>query len=336
MRPLVSIIATTSHGSITNAERCINSLINQNLKDIEILVIDDSYSEEEKSILEDLCKKDERIRFIHRGIRGGLNAARNTGIECAYGEYITFVDFDDYLNDMFCWILSDYMRDENAEVCVCGILRETNTDVPSVGGFSVPQNVIDSDELTLDLAVCSINDGLPDSAFHIEGLDLVGAKMYSKSFLLDCPWVIFPEESTEADGVVFFLRALDAQPLVYMADVPLYVLTDDSEGFMPNKDPEFAEHEVKRLRAITAEGGQDPQIAKATAREALCSLLLIEKSLRKVKGRDTKAYLKTVLEMPEFFDALSIYKQLGFSSNDQYLLQMSKQKRISQIIKEVL
>lgn len=336
MKPLVSIIATTSHGSIENAERCINSLINQNLKDIEILVIDDSYTDEQVEILEDLCSRDDRIRFIHRGIKGGLNAARNTGIACANGEYVAFVDFDDYLNDMFCWILSDYMRDEGAEVCVCGVLRETNTDVPSVGIYQVPQNVVDSDELTLELAVCAVNDGMPESGFHIDGLDLVGPKMYSKSFLMDCPWVVFPEESTEGDGVVFFLRALDAQPLVYLADVPLYVLTDASEGYTPNNDPDYVEHEKQRLRAINAETMQVPQLSRATAREALCSLLYIEKSLKKIKGRDNKAYLKSVLEMEEFTDALIVFKQLGFSSNDQYLLQLSKQKRVSQILKEIL
>lgn len=336
MKPFVSIIATTSHGSIENAERCINSLINQNLKDIEILVIDDGYTDEEVSILETLCEKDSRIRFIHRGIKGGLNAARNTGITCANGEYITFVDFDDYLNDMFCWILSDYMRDEKAEVCVCGVLRETNTDVPSVGVYQVPQNIIDSDELTLNLALSAVNDGMPECNFHIEGLELVGAKMYSKSFLQDCPWVIFPDNSTEADGVVFFLRALDAQPLVYMADVPLYVLTAASEGYTPNNDPNFVEHEKERLRAINDETMQEPLLSRATAREALCSLLHIEKSLKKVKGRDTKTYLKSILEMEEFSDALVVFKQLSFSSNDQYLLQLSKQKRIAQILKEVL
>lgn len=336
MKPLVSVVVTTSHGSIENAERCLNSIINQNLKNIEILVIDDGYSLEEEAILQNLCDRDPRIRFIHRGIKGGLNASRNTGIRCANGEYITFVDFDDYLNDMFCWILSDYMNDTGAEISICGVMRETNTDVPSIGMYHVPQEIIDSDEHILELGVCTINDGMPESAFHIEGLSMVGAKMYRKAFLNDCPWVLFPDESTEGDGVVFLLRALSAQPIVYLADVPLYVLTSASEGFTPSNDPKFVEHERNRLQAINSETMHDPQLSRATAREALCSLLNIEKNLKKTKGRDNKLYIKSVLEMEEYSDALVVFKQLGFSSNDQYLLQLSKQKKVSSIIKEVL
>ena len=338
MQPLVSVIATTKDGSIEHAERCIDSIINQNLKDIEILVIDDSFSDEENLIIEGICAKDPRIRYIHRGVAGGVNAARNTGIKCASGTYVTFVDFNDKLGDMLCWILSDYMRDNDAEVCVCGVLVETNTDVPRVGTYDTPDEneIVDSDERTLELAMASVNDGMPNCGFHIEGLNLVGAKMYLKSFLIDCPWVVYPDESTEGDGVIFFLRALDAQPNIYMADVPLYILTDESNGFTPNNDPEFVDHEASRLRAINAESHENDILQKATAREALCSLLNIEKSLRRTKGNDNKAFLKRVLDMPEYYDALILFNQLGFKNQDQYLLSLSKSKKIPQILKEVL
>lgn len=75
---------------------CINSIVNQSLKDIEILVINDETKDGSIEIIEQIL--DSRIKIINR-INGGLSAARNTGIINSCGEYLMFVDSDDYLID---------------------------------------------------------------------------------------------------------------------------------------------------------------------------------------------------------------------------------------------
>lgn len=91
---------------IFNAEKylqiCLNSLLNQTLKDIEIICIDDGSTDHSSKILKEIQAKDERIKIIHQK-NLGVAVARNNGISNANGEYIGFVDSDD-------WVDKDYFE----------------------------------------------------------------------------------------------------------------------------------------------------------------------------------------------------------------------------------
>ena len=93
--PKVSIIVP-----IYNAEKylqcCVDSLLNQTLKDIEIILVDDGSPDYCPAICDEYAKQDNRVRVIHKK-NGGQGYARNSGLEIAAGEYIAFVDSDDYL-----------------------------------------------------------------------------------------------------------------------------------------------------------------------------------------------------------------------------------------------
>jgi len=77
-------------------EKCINSIINQSFKEIEIILINDGSCDNTGIICEKISKKDNRIRVVHKE-NEGLSAARNTGIDLAKGEYLIFIDGDDYI-----------------------------------------------------------------------------------------------------------------------------------------------------------------------------------------------------------------------------------------------
>ena len=76
--------------------RCIESLINQDYPDIEIILVDDGSPDNCGTICDEYAQKDARIIVIHQQ-NGGLSAARNTGIDVARGEYLMFVDSDDWV-----------------------------------------------------------------------------------------------------------------------------------------------------------------------------------------------------------------------------------------------
>ena len=84
--------------------KCLDSIINQTLKEIEIICVNDGSTDGSDKVLEEYAQKDSRIKIINRP-NGGLSAARNTGIPHATGKYIGFVDSDDYIEPtMYEWM----------------------------------------------------------------------------------------------------------------------------------------------------------------------------------------------------------------------------------------
>ena len=82
-------------------DKCITSLINQTLKDIEIIIVNDGSIDDSQKKIELWQKKDKRIKLYNKE-NGGQASARNLGLSVANGEYIAFLDSDDYVtNDMY-------------------------------------------------------------------------------------------------------------------------------------------------------------------------------------------------------------------------------------------
>jgi glycosyltransferase involved in cell wall biosynthesis len=97
---LISVIV-----AIYNVEeyllRCVNSIINQSYKNIEIILVDDGSTDSSGKICDSFETLDNRVKVIHKK-NGGLVSARKAGLEIAKGEYVIFVDADDYLDEMLC------------------------------------------------------------------------------------------------------------------------------------------------------------------------------------------------------------------------------------------
>ena len=100
MNELISIIVPV-YKVEPYIKRCVQSIIEQSYKNIEIILVDDGSPDKSGEICDEFSKKDERIKVIHK-TNGGLSDARNAGLKIAKGEYIGFVDADDYIEkDMF-------------------------------------------------------------------------------------------------------------------------------------------------------------------------------------------------------------------------------------------
>lgn len=101
--------------------RCINSIQNQSYSDLEIIVVDDGSTDESGIICEDLAEQDKRIVVIRKE-NGGNASARNAGIDVARGEFLAFVDADDYIeNNMYETLLTE-MNDMSISIVCCGII----------------------------------------------------------------------------------------------------------------------------------------------------------------------------------------------------------------------
>lgn len=98
-------------------EKCIDSVINQTYKNLEILVIDDGSKDETGKILDKIKSRDQRIRVVHKK-NGGVSSARNTGLDIATGDYIAFLDADDYWAEDFVQHMLGIAQNTGADFCV--------------------------------------------------------------------------------------------------------------------------------------------------------------------------------------------------------------------------
>ena len=95
--PKVSVIVPV-YNSEKYIEECLNSIINQTLKDLEIIIVDDGSSDSSPQICDEYASKDSRIKVIHKE-NAGLGVSYNTGINAATGEYIGFIESDDFAQE---------------------------------------------------------------------------------------------------------------------------------------------------------------------------------------------------------------------------------------------
>jgi len=105
-------------------ERCINSLVNQTLQDIEIILVDDGSTDSSKIIIEKyLNLHREKIKYYYKE-NGGLSSARNYGILYAKGEYIAFLDSDDYIEPTMYEEMYNVAKKENSDMVECDFIWE--------------------------------------------------------------------------------------------------------------------------------------------------------------------------------------------------------------------
>lgn len=117
--PKVSVIVPV-YNTERYLEQCIKSITSQTISEIEIIIVDDGSKDECAILCDSLAKNDERIRVIHKE-NSGPGLARNAGIDAANGEYIGFVDSDDYIKPDMYEVLYNAASKTNADLVVSGI-----------------------------------------------------------------------------------------------------------------------------------------------------------------------------------------------------------------------
>lgn len=103
-------------------EKCVDSLREQTLSDIEIILVDDGSPDRCPEICDNYARIDKRIKVIHKQ-NGGLGLARNSGIEIATGEFIAFLDSDDYVDKEIYQCLYDHATKNNLDICYCDVIN---------------------------------------------------------------------------------------------------------------------------------------------------------------------------------------------------------------------
>ena len=124
-------------------EKCISSILNSSYQNLEIICINDGSTDDSEKVLNNLAQKDSRIKVVHTQ-NGGVSKARNLGLSMAQGEFVSFVDSDDWIeSEYYTALLSEYTPDRQLWICEYylnyeGEQREREIDIKS-GVFSRQQ-----------------------------------------------------------------------------------------------------------------------------------------------------------------------------------------------------
>lgn len=131
--PLISIIVPV-YKTEKYLNRCVESIINQTYKNLEIILIDDSSPDHCPKMCDDWAVRDERIKVLHIENKGVANA-RNQGLNIAAGDYIGFVDSDDYIEpEMYEYLIGE-LKTNPCDIAVCGY--QINTEEKGMPGSHI-------------------------------------------------------------------------------------------------------------------------------------------------------------------------------------------------------
>lgn len=210
--PLVSIVVP-----IYNLEKFldknIKSLINQRYKNIEIILVDDGSPDNSAKICDEYAKKDKRIKVIHK-VNEGVSKARNTGIDNSIGDYICFVDGDDFLANDFIEYMLDLINKTNSDFALSKNCFKYN--------ISKEMNQIDED----DIEIYSPADA---TALLISQRVEVGCwnKIYSKK-LLDKYNIRFNDKQFYGEGLLFITTVAQHSKCVGVGNRKVYYYRKDN------------------------------------------------------------------------------------------------------------
>lgn len=121
--------------------KCVESIVNQTYKNLEIILVDDGSQDSCPQICDEWARKDSRVKVLHKE-NGGLSDARNVGLHIAKGEYVAFVDSDDWLDDEYLEIMHCKINEHDADLVACDFLMayDDSESVSKVSDFNFEIN----------------------------------------------------------------------------------------------------------------------------------------------------------------------------------------------------
>ena len=218
----ISVIVP-AYNSEKYIEKCIDSLLNQTLKDIEIIVINDCSTDNTKKILEGYKKNNNNIKIIHNKSNKGIGYNRNIGIKKAQGEYISFIDSDDYIDEKMYEKMYNKAKLDKLDIVMCNFHRMLEKADGNVIEIEAKHQI-----------PCFDNTTLEDNPSLLLNVELAPwNKIYRKDLIED---ITFPENLKYEDAV-FVIKSMVKAKKIGMIDEKLnyYLVRNTSETGVMDK-----------------------------------------------------------------------------------------------------
>lgn len=302
MKEKVSIIIPV-YNSERTLERCLDSVINQTYKNIEILIVNDGSKDKSLEIMKEYQKKDNRIMVINQENKG-LSGARNAGLDKATGEYVTFIDSDDYIKAN---LIKDTIEIFNRYNC--DVVRNNYELAYKDGNTKYRKELYEENE------ILSINEKKEEL---IKNILLGKVQSYSwlltiKKEILDKNSLKFDEDIFFMEDIVFLIRLIFFIKNIYFMSEPKYYYYQSNENSLTKDSKKY----IKNIKNI----------------------LIMKKRLEKILKMNMdeyEAYLKIINTI--YLNGIIGYLKTAVRNSENYkkILEELKKIRESQEIEEML
>ena len=182
--PLISIIVP-----IYNADKyisqCMDSLINQSYSNIEIICVNDGSTDLSSDLIEQVYKKDNRVTLINKE-NGGVSSARNLGLSKAIGEYVMFVDSDDWIDHDTCEQMIDVVDKQKVDLVIASYMRHfSNNIVKPRHIFSDEKKFNKEETMTLRKRLFGLNGKELSDPSQSDSIGSSWSKLFKRSIIFE-------------------------------------------------------------------------------------------------------------------------------------------------------
>ncbi|PFQ01438.1 glycosyltransferase family 2 protein [Bacillus cereus] len=287
---------------VYNAEKflpkCLNSIKNQTYKDLEVILINDGSTDRSGEICDEFSQKNERITVIHKE-NGGVSSARNAGLKAVKGQYVGFVDPDDWIEEKMLETLYKLVAENNADIAACGYFREDSEG-------RITNKLLDSKVISYNQTE-ALNTILSEE--HFKGFTC--NKLFSTEILKD---ITFDEEIHFCEDLLFCCQAIsNSNKLVYDTTPYYHYITHNSNASQ-------SQFSLKKLTALDAlknivdllENKEGVKINKFKNYYAHMNISLLMNGMKENKiQKDTRKELKGNLKRFKISDLTSKFVKLS-------------------------
>lgn len=226
-RPKVSVIVPV-YKVEKYIDRCLQSIINQTLSDIEIILVEDGSPDNCKNICDEYVARDNRIKVIHKE-NGGLSSARNAGIEIAMGEYIAFADSDDYVDTTIYEKLYSACKKDNADTGLSGFYRVKNCKKIEPRPNPLGGNVYANKSILNDVLVNMMGS---EPSYHRDNFVDVAVWMgiYSRNLIIDNNIKFCSERELISEDAIFCIDYMPYSRRLSIISDPLYYYCENIDS----------------------------------------------------------------------------------------------------------
>ena len=267
----ISIIVPV-YNVVDYIDKCIRSIVGQSVQECEIIIVDDGSNDGSREKCREWADRDDRIKLIEQSNQG-VSSARNEGIEASHGEYIVFVDGDDYLENDFLYEMEKCFEEYPlADIVLCGYKYDDCGKLASYSFFKGDRVFYENDR---DELICRAIGVYNESIERKTHIGVPWAKMYRKSFL-EAHNIRFDIDMPRMQDLIFNIKCFKRITQVVYKDKHLYNYVRRTQSTANGYNIRYVEQAKLIIERVNDELSLSESIKVREAAEYKTILLLIE------------------------------------------------------------